>query len=274
MTTSLTVPVRTLVYTPFTGSEKDYAVDPRGRSARWRDSHSGFIGSIVAESHKANPARIVIPRQAGMLRTSLGKSWELDDYRFLDGEERGAYKSLGSVCEVFGITLAFVTGLNVGGIPLDMAIPAHRAALCRTCEYVRSVGATELWVDTGGDIAHSIYNTDNRAGMGVIDAAHIASDNGVALVVEYTKHFDTTDRVPTYERIRRRASDPATVFGKPRPGVPTFLCYGWNGGGCEPVDELKPYADRGHEIVAWNGDARTQAIAALADAGETAKETT
>lgn len=268
MTTSLTVPVRTLVYTPFTGSEKDYAVDPRGRSARWRDNHNGFIGSIIADSHKANPARIVIPRQAGMLRTSLGKSWELDDYRFLDGEERGAYKSLGSVCEMFGITLAFVVGLNApDGLPLDMAIPAHRACLRRVCERAREQGATELWVDTGGDIAIG----KGGFGKGVWGACHIAAECGIVLIPEWTGNLPDDVLCPTYFRIRKKPTDPLRMPVVPAYGRPVFALTGTNGGGIETPEVNQRYADAGCTVVAWHENARKQALAPAGDADTTAK---
>lgn len=244
---------RTFAYTPYSGV---YSPDnPRGiakHAARTMDT-------CIDDIRSGRVDRVVIQRAFGMFEKDLTKSWELEDHRHhrYVQDLLPKYRQIADDCERLNVTLAYCSGLNVDSVPLNMSIPAHRAALVRTCKWLRDWGARELWIDTGGSISNRIYSGDDSRGMGVLDAAELADDHGITLVVEYTKHIDT--RVPTYERIRRRATDPATVYGATLPGVPSFVCYGFNGGGCEPAEEVRAYADKGHTMVAWNEAARKQA---------------
>lgn len=272
-------PIRSLTFTPYSGQ---FTPDnPRGigpNALRTLDE------AIHAASTRACD-RIILPRRWGMFEKDIGNSWENDDdkYHYLcpQHSEMGMkYGQLQYRCDTNGITLAHVVGLNApDGLPLDMAIPAHRACLRRVCERAREQGATEVWVDTGASIGdHDFINVDpskrpNGEGYGVRPACEIAAECGITLVPEWTGHLFNSDLCPTYWRLRKNKGDAPRERTLPAYGRPTFMCVGWNGGGVEPPDEVAQYAANGHTMVAWNSDARKQALAPAGDVEPTTKET-
>jgi hypothetical protein len=250
----------TYTVTPFTGAEKDYAADPRGRSLSWRTDPLAWCEKVKNEVRLARPERLLIQRQAGMLKEHKGTSWEMEDYAVLTDGERGALEGLGAWCRQQGIVLAFYVGLNVryGGVLqwADMRISPHEAAMRRTCSHLRAVGASELWIDTGGEIKYT-----GEFGDGVELAEMACGSEGITLVPEWTSNLLEGVRCPVFTRHQKTKDEPKQrplPESRPesRPDRPVYVGFGYNGGGIEDAETIEGVCTDACRRVAWNADAR------------------
>ncbi len=250
------VTVEAISFSFYTGSERDYAADPRGRSEKWRTDPYTCAGEVFDQAKAARAKKLVSHRNAGTLRESIGNSWEVEDHLHLTPSQFNALSMVASRCRGEGITFAVSCGLNApDGLPLDMAIASHRASFVRRCRWLRNIGATECWMDTGGDISFN-----QKKGDGVYQATTYAADAGITLVPEFTTNLPPNLMTPTYHRIRRvSTNEPKLVL--PFYGRDVYAQFGFNGGGMETPEELRTYLDKGIKLCAYNTGAREWAVA-------------
>lgn len=243
-----------LSFSPYSGSHYS-PENPRSIGPAAAKNFDKFFAKIPTFTGEG----VLVRRAAGMFQEDVGTSWELQDYRWLTKEWGIRYGDLAYACRNHGKRLAFNVGLKApDGFPLDMDDALHRESLIAGCKRYRELGASELWVDTGGDIG-----LDFNDGEGVQMAVDLAADHGVRLIPEWTVNLPANCRADLFFRNKRDASNPPR--NGPTPDYyrrATYCCVGYNGGGVESPEEVATLAAKGHAMVAWNPDAVEQATLA------------
>lgn len=250
--TSPTTP--TISFSPYSGSH--YSPDnPRSIGPAAVKNFDAFLARIPTFAG----SRVLVRRCSGMLKphADAKQSWELQDYRWLTPDWVQRYAKLGDACRQNGKILAFNIGLRAPGNyhldHLDMDDALHREALVAACQWYKSIGASELWIDTGGSISH-----DDVEGDGVQYAVDLAADHGIRLIPEYTQHLHKDCRASVFFRHRRNEGDAGREpINRDWFHRETFCCVGYNKGGVEPPTEVSDLSTR-HSMVAWNPDAVAQ----------------
>jgi len=238
--------IRTLAYSLYAGGAAHTDDNPRGIAPNWERT----IDEAIADVRAGRSDRQVVNRIAGMLKSSLTKSWEFNDVDFV---RHGtpidrAISKLSVACNEDNVILAAYIGSNIDGVRADWGVPHHQRVIRRTLKRLREMGFTEVFVDTGGDMG------------GVYQIAQCAAQLDITLGVEWNRDGIRPFGVPIFIRnaklpTSREKSIPESIYGSP-----VHVAFGMNGepgkpGGVESPEEIKERTgDR--TAWAWNPAAR------------------